>query len=139
MSRLNKQLPADFTPDDEVSEQIRQRFHTGKMPCGSALEAAVEWNMPTMTLGHYADYLRFPLTRCQIGLFGYGKGTKLVKVLESVDPVLADAVRSKTTDNIIRCEDVFAIAEEKNVDKVDVGSVCQTLGIKIKHCRLGAF
>lgn len=139
MSRLNKEMPADFIPDDKVSEQFKQRFNEGKMPCASAFSTAEEWGIPTRTLGLYADFHKFQITRCQIGLFGYGKGVKLVKKLDALDPEIEKAVRSRTQDNIMTCDDVFAIAKEMKVSKVDVGSVCQTLDIKIKKCRFGAF
>lgn len=139
MSRLDKKMPADFIPDDGVSEQFKQRFNKGEMPCASAFKASLEWNLPTGTVGLYADLHKVPITQCQIGLFGHGKGIKLIETLDQIDPEIEAAVREKTKENIISCEDVFFIAKEKKVSKVDVGSVCQTLHIKIKNCRFGAF
>lgn len=139
MARENKKIPEDFIPDPILSEQVKIRFSTGDMPCASAFKASDELNISTRTLGLYADVLDIRLSTCQIGLFGHGKGVKLIKTLDRVDSALEKDIRERTTDGVIACKDVFDLARAHKTSKVDVGSACQTLGIKVKHCRFGAF
>jgi hypothetical protein len=142
MSRKNKKLPADFTPDEALASRILQSIPEKAITCADAFALAGELNLTKKDLGLYADYLAIDLRKCQIGLFGNGTGTgkkKLIETLDRLDPALEAAVKESARDNIISCAAVFDIAARLNMDKVAVGSTCQTLGIKIKGCRFGAF
>lgn len=140
MAPKNKKIPDDFSPDESIRERFIQHVSDGKLACAEAFRLAREFNLPESEIGHYANLCDVHLEKCQIGLFGYGPCKKrLVEKKDHVDPDLVSAVKEKTTDGIIFCAAVFSISESLNIGKIDVGSACETLGIKIKKCRFGAF
>lgn len=140
MALKNKKIPDDFSPDESIRKRFIQHVSSGKLACAEAFRLAREFNLPESEIGHYANLCDVHLEKCQIGLFGYGPCKKrLVEKQDHVDPDLVSAVKEKTTDGIIFCAAVFSISELLNIGKIDVGSACETLGIKVKKCRFGAF
>jgi hypothetical protein len=140
MSRNNKKLPEDFTADESIRARFMERVPDGTLPCAKAFALAEELGLPESMIGLYADFCGVPLVKCQIGLFGYGPGKKrLVEKLDSLDQRLAETVKAAAKDGVILCADVFRIAGSMNTGKTDVGNACETLSIKVKGCRFGAF
>lgn len=139
MGLKNKKSPVDFTPDETIAEKIKEKTENGYLSCAVAFKLADQIGLSSGEIGHYADALDLRLTKCRIGLFGHGKGVKLVKKLESVDAVLESRVKEFLNNGRVNCEYVLKIADEFKISPVKVGSVCQTKGIKIKNCCLGAF
>lgn len=139
MKLSEKKRPSDFSPDETISEKVNQESRNGALSCAAAFRLSDLFDISKQEVGFYADSLNLKLSKCRIGLFGYGKGVKLVKELDSIDETLEKRVGALLADGILTCENVFRIADEFKVSLVDVGSVCQTKGIKIKHCQLGAF
>jgi hypothetical protein len=140
MSRLTKIRPADFRPDETLCTLLTKRLPDGEMPCATGFALARELGITTQELGHYADHLNLRLVKCQIGLFGQGKGgKKLIQTLDRVDEALREAIVAAGNDSVMTCEQVFDIARTHKCSQVAVGSACETLGIKIRQCRFGAF
>lgn len=139
MGLKNKKSQVEFTPDETIAEKIKERMENGYLSCSVAFKLADQLGLSNGEMGRYADVLDLRLTKCRIGLFGYGKGVKLVKQLELVDTVLESRVDQFVKNERVNCEDVLKVADEFKISPVQVGSVCQTRGIKIKNCCLGAF
>ena len=140
MTRRNKTLPDDFSPDETLRERFVQQTPDGQLSCALAFRLAREFHVSEADIGHYADLCGVHLVQCQIGLFGYGPGKKRrVEKLDNPDPKFVKAVEEAVNGGVIGCADVFRIAEAFKAGKVDVGCVCETLGVKIKGCRFGAF
>lgn len=140
MARRNKKPPVDFSPDEAVKERFLHHIHDNRLPCAEAFALSEKLALSEATLGHYADACNVRLEKCQIGLFGYGPGKKrLVEKKDAVPDNLAQALTRQTTDGVVTCASVFDIAQGLGIGKIDVGNACETLGIKIKGCRFGAF
>lgn len=139
MSRFSKKIPEGFSPDDTLCERITSQVKDNQMACASAFALARELQIPESIVGYHLNHLDIPLVKCQIGLFGHSKGAKLIKTLDYVDSRLEAGIRDLVSGGVLSCEMVFRLSGELGISKVDVGSACETLGIKIKHCRFGAF
>lgn len=139
MGLKNKRSPVELTPDETIAEKIKEKTENGYLSCAAAFKLVDRLGLSSREIGLYADALDLRLTKCRIGLFGHGKGVKLVKKLESVDDVLESRVKECMSNERVNCKDVLKIADEFKISPVKVGSVCQTKGIKIKNCCLGAF
>ncbi len=140
MARKNKRTPADFLPDEAVKDRFLSSIHEGRLGCAEAFALSNKLGLSEAEIGLYADACDVRLEKCQIGLFGYGPGKKrLVKKVDTVAPELAEALNHEVTENVISCKAVFDIAHALGIGKTDVGDACETLGIKIKGCRFGAF
>jgi len=130
--------------DSGVSaEKVRQALDAaashGDLPCAAVFDVAASLNISPGAMGDYADKFGFHLVRCQLGLFGYLPHKKIVEPLASVDAELADAIREGLVNDRLPCQTVWEIAERFNIPRMTVSAACETLGIKIKPCQIGAF
>jgi hypothetical protein len=90
-------------------------------------------------VGKTADLMNFKLTKCQLGLFGYQPHKKIVKPLDSINVDLKDAVSDALVQERLSCMQAWDIASRLQVSKMTVSGACETMGIKIKDCQIGAF
>ncbi len=139
MKLSNKKVPPDFCPDENISKKVMDESQNNSISCTAAFKLSKLLDIPYLEVGFYADSLNLKLSKCRIGLFGHGKGVKLIKKLDTIDKNIEKRVDTFLDDERLSCENVLKIADEFKVSPVIVGSVCQTKGIKIKNCCLGAF
>jgi hypothetical protein len=130
--------------DSGVSaEKVRQAMEAvssdGDLPCAAAFDVAASLHISPAAVGEYADEFGFHLTQCQLGLFGYLPHKKIVEPLASVDAALGDAIREELVNDRLPCKTAWEVAERFNIPKMRVSAACETLGIKIKPCQIGAF
>ena len=139
MSLKNKIKPVEFSPDKKKCDMFMAQSTDGKLSCANAFMLAEKLGLNKSEAGYYADYLTLRLAKCQIGLFGHGENGKLIKKLESPDEKIMEQITCLKVSDRLSCENAFKIAKEFKVSPIEVGSVSQTMGVKIKDCRLGAF
>ncbi|KPA16821.1 regulatory protein [Candidatus Magnetomorum sp. HK-1] len=123
----------------KLLETIQERLQAEKLPCAVAYDIAQKSCIPMKEIGQTADIAEIKLSKCQIGLFGYAPEKKKITKLERIEPVLKQKILSTQHENIISCENIWKISEELQLNKLHVSCACETLGLKIKHCQLGAF
>ena len=139
MKLSNKKVPSGFSPDENISKKVMAESKNNSITCASAFKLAELLGIPYFEVGFYADFLNLKLSKCRIGLFGHGKGVKLIKKLDTIDNSIEKSVDTFIDNERLSCENVLKIADELKINPIIVGSVCQTKGIKIKNCCLGAF
>ena len=110
-----------------------------ELPCAVAFEICARLGKPPEEIGAAADRVNIRLTKCQLGLFGYPPSKKIVKAAAVVEPELEQAIRSKLTGGRLPCRDAWNLAQAFRCPKMAVSAACETLGVKIKPCQLGAF
>lgn len=144
MTRRNENHYADkhgegheLNPD--LVEIIKKKTSEGKLPCAIAFKIAEEKNMLPAEVGLALDLLEIKISKCQMGIFGYGKGEKFVKPMDVVPDSLEKSIRERLKDKKLGCRDAWEIAEKLGIGRMDVASACDTLGIKLFLCQLGAF
>ncbi len=130
--------------DRPVSEESLRQYLAdaashGELSCKAAFEAAAMYGLPPEQVGEFADRFGFHLTKCQLGLFGYPPQKKIVAPLESVDADLAAAIQAGMANNRLPCRNAWEIADRFHLPRMTVSAACETLGVKIKPCQLGAF
>jgi len=126
-------------PDERLVKAIREKTRDGEIPCAVAHTIAKELNVSPKEVGFAMDMLEIPITKCQLGLFGYKPEKKIVKPAKEVSSELKDEIMAAIKDGKLSCEMVWNIAKKLGLKKMDVSSACEKLGIKIGHCQLGAF
>jgi hypothetical protein len=144
MALKDKTVDPTARVDEDLAEMIRGRLQGGKLACSTAFDLAEERGIPRLEVGRTADFLSVHLTRCQLGLFGYPDKTKFWETNEIRDsprPAGLDEAILATRDkhNVISCAALMAIAERFGLDKVQAGYAADRLGVRVKHCQLGAF
>jgi hypothetical protein len=129
--------------NEELAAKIRGSLIDGQLRCATAFGIASELGVPPMEVGLTADEMDVRLSHCQLGLFGYGskaEGThRIVKPAEHVSAKMEAAIRGGIEGRGITCRRLWEIAAEQGCPKMDVSGACDTLGIKISICQLGAF
>lgn len=132
---------ADTQADPRATDKIRESAKNEEVTCVVAHQIAGELNLPPAEIGKAIDLLEYKISKCQLGLFGYGQGPdkKALKPKAPEDPKLEEAIRGALADEKLSCLDAWRIASRFNVPKMTVSNACEALGIKIKPCQLGAF
>lgn len=144
MALDDKKLPDDLVADPRIADDVRARLRDGMLSCRAAFESAAWLKVPPARIGRTADALRLRLTECQIGLFGFpghAKGWAAAGV-ESliVPPGLEASLRAALgPDGAISCLAIWKAAEANGVSRMQAGFIADRLGLRIRHCQLGAF
>lgn len=129
----------DITATPEVTEAIKLKASDKKISCAAAHKIATGLKVPPKAVGTAIDLLEYRITKCQMGLYGYGPRKKIVKPAETISPDLKKAIHEAMQDNRLDCLTCWQIAERLHLSKMDVSSACETLEIKLHTCQLGAF
>ena len=123
----------------EVAELLKKKMVDGAMTCPLAFQAAVELSLTPAEVGLALDILEIPISKCQLGLFGYTPVSRIIQPAESVPEDLEAAIRNALKDGRLACASIFRIAGDFKMAKIRVSSACEKLKIKISTCQLGAF
>ena len=130
---------SDEKPDTSIKNEILNRTKNEKIPCAVAFEISKVLQISPAKVGKTADLMNFKLTKCQLGLFGYQPNKKIVKPQDSINVDVKDAVIDALVQERLSCKQAWDIASRLQVSKMTVSGACDTMGVKIKDCQLGAF
>ena len=123
----------------QIAELIKQRTSQGKITCSDAHRIAHELEVLPAEVGVTIDLLEIKLSRCQLGLFGYGQKKRIVRPAEHVLPEVKDALERAQEENRIACAVVWELAKKLGISRIDIAAACEALHIKIVSCQLGTF
>ena len=127
------------TPDPEIEAALKQEILDGELPCAVAFKVASDHHTQPKEVGRVADLLEMRLTECQLGLFGHVPEKRLVRPATQVSEDLEKAIRGALQNGRLPCAGAWDIARRLGLQKMAVSSACETLGIKISSCQIGAF
>lgn len=130
---------SDISIDPRIKDEILRRVKNNQLPCAVAFQIANFLDIPPAEVGKTADFLNIRLAKCQMGLFGYQPKKKIVKKISSINTDLKHAIENSLVDQKLTCAAAWRIANEFKVSKMTVSNTCETLGIRMKSCQLGAF
>jgi hypothetical protein len=125
--------------DPITTDRIKKRAKNGEIACAVAFQIVEELALSPAEIGQAIDLLEFRISKCQLGLFGYGPQKKAVKPKTPENQQLEEAIRDALVDAKLACRDAWSIASRFNIPKMSVSAACEALEIKIKPCQLGAF
>ncbi len=129
----------DARPDPMLEKEIRKRLKNQVIPCAVVFNMAGELNVAPGEIGKTADLLDIPLSKCQLGLFGYIPDKKIVRAEKTDNRELMDAIEEALINDRLPCEAAWKIAARFKTPKLKIGNICEGHGIKVKPCQLGAF
>ncbi|MCX5848032.1 MAG: hypothetical protein NTW65_01085 [Deltaproteobacteria bacterium] len=134
-----KKHPDGSKVDDELKQEIISQVKNNNISCKKAEEIAVEIGFTLEETGKAIDILNINITKCQLGLFGYGETKKIVQPAKEVTPELKEKITSALKDGKLSCASAWEIAKKLDVARMKVCAACEAMEIKIKPCQLGAF
>lgn len=136
---FSKKHPPERETNPDVLLEVQSRAKDQELPCAVAFDIAAKLGVPPEEVGFTTDRLEFHITKCQLGLYGYGPEKKHLTPPQSVAGDLEADIRSRLVNGRLPCLEAWRIADERSMGKMEVSSACETLGIKICNCQLGAF
>ena len=130
---------ADTRMDPRIEKAVIEKAKDRHLPCAAAFAVAQALEVSPADVGRVVDLLEYRLTHCQLGLFGYHPEKKIAAPVPAVSDALAAAIQNALVSGRLPCREAWAIADALDLGKRAVSGACETLGIKIKPCQLGAF
>lgn len=131
--------PSGTTVDPHIAEAVADNLAHGTITCMAAHEISRALGVPPAQIGVAIDLQEGRIIKCQMGLFGYGQGEKKVKPASHVDTTVRTTIENHAADGCLACRDAWHLAREHGMPKLAMANACESLGIKIKPCQLGAF
>ena len=129
--------------DESLARAVRQALVEGQLPCAEAFRIAKELRVPPAEVGQAADELGVRVSRCQLGLFGYGPKAegrhRIVQALPDVPPPLSEEMRARLQEGRLPCAVAWGLARRLGLTKLEVSGAAEGLGIRISRCQLGCF
>ncbi len=125
--------------DPQISEALKKKISDGRITCTAVHKIAENLNVSPDEVGKAADLLEVRLSKCQLGLFGYGKQKKIINPAEKISQELEKVIKESTVDGRISCAACWKAAEKTICSKLDVSEACETIKVKISSCQIGAF
>ncbi len=124
-----------------VEERLALYAEAGRIPCACAVEIAISCGAPTAAIGEAADRLGIRIAECQLGLFGYDAyGEKRwVRRLATVPRELEEAVRAARAGERLPCAAAWRLADDRGLPRLLMGSVAETLDVRVSDCQLNCF
>lgn len=127
----------------KISESLAQEAVIGTanrtITCEKIHYVAQNLGVKPKEAGIQADLMELRLKDCQLGLFGYEPDGKNFNKNIKVSELLTAEIKDIAPDGRTTCIKCWEVASRLNIERIDVGSACEKMGIKIKHCQLGAF
>lgn len=130
--------PPGTTFRSDIAEALKAAASKTCVTCAVAHKIAAAAGVLPAEVGKTIDLMEYRINTCQMGLFGYPE-KKRVKPLPRVPDFLKAAILAVTTDNRISCAACWEIAAAHKITRMEVAGACETLGVRIKPCQLGAF
>jgi hypothetical protein len=131
---------APDTPlNPKIAEQVRQRTTDGKITCTDAHRIAQDLNVTPAEVGVMIDVLEVRVSKCQLGLFGYGPKKRIVQPAEHVAPEARTALAEAQQDGRISCLTCWNLAQQLGLSRIALAAACETVQLKIVDCQLGTF
>ena len=134
--------PAGTKPNEGIAKAIREKSPGGVLACGMAEKISKELKVDLAEVGITADLLEMKIKKCQLGLFGWDKKPNHGKDIHAADSVsieIKNALEEVAERGGVTCAAVWAIADRLGAERKAVSTACDTLGLKIRACQLGAF
>jgi hypothetical protein len=100
-------------------------------------------NIDPLTVGFAANDADIRISRCQLGLFGYGPKSegkhKIVHAMDEVPERLAARLREWASDGDITCAAIWEVADALGYKRIQASSAAEAMGLCVSHCQLGCF
>jgi len=129
--------------DEQLRQTVLDRLENGHLTCHQAHVIAHELGAEPLEVGQAADVVNVRVSRCQLGLFGFGSkaaGThKIVRPMANVPPHLEAALRAEASEEGISCIAVWQIADRLGYSRLETSNAVEGLGLRVSVCQLGCF
>ena len=131
--------PKGTTIDPALAEALKAKAGDGRITCSAAHGIAHELAVAPEAVGVAIDMLRIKISKCQLGLFGYGPQRVADVKAPTISQVMKEAIGVALVDNRLPCLSAWKLAEQFGVTKMELFAACEVLKIRLSACQLGTF
>lgn len=128
---------------ESVRTAIVETARRDGLPCAEAHGIAERLGVSPGEVGRAASATSVRLSRCQLGLFGYGAKSegrsKIVLPATNLPDEIVSTLRASSVDGRIACVDAWAIARAYDYPRLGIANIIEALGLKVSPCQLGCF
>ena len=129
--------------NEELLQAMNGKLENGRLPCNQAFGIAQILDIDPLTVGMAANDNDIRISRCQLGLFGYGPKAegkhKIVHAMDEVPGRLAVRLRAAAEGDKITCTAVWKVADGLGYRRIEASSAVEAMGLKVSRCQLGCF
>ena len=129
--------------DEKLHQAMLDRLQDGQLPCNQAHAIAQILDMEPLSVGLAANEANIRISRCQLGLFGYGPKAegkhKIVHPMDKVPERLAARLRAKADEHGITCASIWKVADGLGYQRIEASSAVEAMGLRVSRCQLGCF
>ena len=129
--------------NEALQEAMKARLEDGKLPCKHAFAIVQKLGVEPIEVGLAANEAGIRISRCQLGLFGYGPKAegkhKIVQAMDDVPERLAARLRALSLGEEITCASVWKAADGLGYRRREACSAVEAMGLYIWRCQLGCF
>lgn len=129
--------------DEQILHAMQERLEDGKLPCNQAHAIAHVLKVDPLTAGQAANEADIRISRCQLGLFGYGPKAegkhKIVHPMDDVPERLAARLRAQAEGEGITCTAIWQVSDGLGYPRLEAGSAVEAMGLRVSRCQLGCF
>ena len=129
--------------NERIHEAMLQRLEDGKLPCNHAFAIAHGLEVEPLAVGKTANEAGIRVSRCQLGLFGYGPKAegkhKIVHAMDKVPERLAARLRAEVEGDSISCRAIWRVADGLGYRRIEASSAVEAMGLRVSRCQLGCF
>jgi hypothetical protein len=128
---------------EELLQAMRDRLEDGQLRCNQAFALAQHLGLDPLTVGMAANEADIRISRCQLGLFGYGPKAegkhKIVHPMDEVPERLAARLRAAADGGGITCTALWKVADGLGYKRLEACSAVEAMGLRVSRCQLGCF
>ena len=129
--------------DEQILQAMQERLEDGMLPCNQAHAIAQILHVDPLTIGLAANEAGIRISRCQLGLFGYGPKAegkhKIVHPMDDVPERLAARLRAQAEGEAITCTAIWRVADGLGYPRLEASSAVEAMGLRVSRCQLGCF
>jgi hypothetical protein len=124
-----------------LRDRLRESAANGDLPCALAHRLAESCAVLPQAVGESADTMGIRITHCQLGLFGYDAfGEKRwTRRLKAIPTELERDLCLACVGGRLSCATAWRWADECGLPRLLLGSIAETLDVRICDCQLGCF
>lgn len=125
--------------NDAVMQAVRETARDGAISCAAAHTIAHNCAVSPEEAGQAIDAAEVRIAHCQLGIFKHSTDKRATPAEPELPPDLEEYLSTRLLNGRLPCEAAWSTADRFNLSKLQIGAVCDRLGIKINACQLGTF
>ena len=129
--------------NEALQDAMKARLEDGKLPCNHAFAIVQNLGVEPHDVGLAANEAGIRISRCQLGLFGYGPKAegkhKIVQAMDDVPERLAARLRALSLGGEITCANIWKAADGLGTRRREACSAVEAMGFRVSRCQLGCF